>query len=817
VLARVPVVALFVCGVIGAAVGLAAPLATSTAPVVFVVLVAVVTLLGCALVAARASAPAARGVAVTGFVVVLAALCAQGQRAGHAARVALLPDAHATVVVDGVVVDATDADEGTSLRVDVDAVAPDVGAFGEARALAVTVDVALTAPVVVRPGDRVRLRGHLRPPAPALSPGTFDASAAALVDGVHARMGVVDKDDVVVLAHGRGPWWVAAKQSLSSRLQQQLTPRLAGLLLALLVGDTSLFVPEQSAAYRHVGAGHLLAVSGLQVTLLAGLLVRMVTSLLLLTPPGRRGRGAGLAAVVALFGVWGFVFLCGAPPSAVRAAVMATAVTGTGALGRRVLLVDALGAAGLLTVVASPAAVLDAGFLLSYAAVLGLVAASAGDGDGDSDDGGRLWPAVRDGVIASVVAGLVTLPLSAWLFAQVAPAGLVANIVLVPVASALQLPALLGGALGAVLDLPLLSFVGGQSALLLESLVFGLADLLPGTRAIDAPPAWLAATLTLSAAAASALLLSRRRLAAVVVVVVAGVAVVVGTREPPGVRVTFLPVGQGDGAVVELPDGRVIVVDGGGRVPMEPGLDEAARAEVLAEPGTRVVVPYLQRRGIERVDVVVLSHPHPDHAGGLRAVVDAFPVGELWWAGDVDRAGPLVRPLIERVGVDHVRSTPALLGTHRFGDVTVDVLGPAPDEKTATFPELHANDNSLVLRFCLGTSCALLPGDVERFGEEQLLAGDAARLRAAVVKAPHHGSTTSSTAAFVAATGAHDVVLCTGRDNHFGFPAPSIVARWREAGARTWDTARDGEVTVILDGTNARVRGFRSTVDDDVR
>jgi competence protein ComEC len=812
VFARVPVVALFVCGVFGAAAGLAVP-----APHTALIAVGVVVLVACALVAFRAAAPAARGVAVIGFVVVVAALSAVAARTSHAARVALLPDAHDSVLVEGVVVDASDADEGSALRVNVDAVGPDVtGGDGSLRPLALSVDVGLTAPVVVQPGDRVRLRGHLRPPAPALSPGTYDAAAAAFVDGVHARMGIVDKGDVVVLAHGRGPWWVTAKRALSSRLQQQLTPRLAGLLLALLIGDTSLFLPEQSAAYRHVGAGHLLAVSGLQVTLLAGLLVRLVTSLLLLTPPGRRGRGAASAALVALVGVWSFVLLCGAPPSAVRAAVMATATTGAGALGRRVLLVDALGAAGLLTVVASPASVLDAGFLLSYAAVLGLVAASAGDRT-DDDDAGRLWPAVRDGVIASVVAGMITLPLSAWLFAQVAPAGLVANIVLVPVASALQLPALLGGVVGAVFDVPWVSFVGGQSALLLESLVFGLADLLPGTRAIDAPPAWLAATLTLAAAVAAALLLSRRRGAALAVVGVAAVALVIGTHEHPGLRVTFLPVGQGDGAVVELPDGHVFVVDGGGRVPMEPGLDEAARAEVLAEPGTRVVVPYLQRRGIDHVDVVVLSHPHPDHAGGLRAVVDALPVKELWWAGDLERAGALTRPLIDRVGADHVRSTPALLGTHRFGEVTVDVLGPAPAERTATFPEFHANDNSLVLRFCLGATCALLPGDVERFGEEQLLAGDTSRLRAQLVKAPHHGSTTSSTAAFVAATGARDVVLCTGRDNHFGFPAPAVVRRWRDAGARTWDTARNGELTFVLDGTDVRARAFRASADDDVR
>ncbi len=816
-LARVPLVALFVVAIFGAALGLSAGLPPGPAlPVGGGVLLAL-----SALAVRRARADAVRGGAVVAFVFVLAAVAAGWQRASFAARVAALPGGDGPVVVEGDVTDVHVADEGLALRVAVDAVGPDIadeaapgrdGARGAGRGDdALVVDVALLAPVSVRAGDRVRLRGRLRAPAPALSPGTFDASAAALVDGVHARLSVFSAEDVAVVGVGQPSWAVQARGALSARLSAQLPPRLCGLLLALLIGDTSLFEEEQSAAYRHVGAGHLLAVSGLQVTLLAGVLVRLVTTLLLLTGPGRRGRGGALAAAVALLGVWAFVALCGAPPSAVRAAVMASAVVGAGALGRRVLLVDALAAAGLCTVIAAPAAVLDAGFLLSYAAVLGLVAASAGN-DVVDDGRGSLLRALRDGALTSVIAGLVTLPLSAWLFAQLAPAGLVANIVLVPVASLLQLPALLGGVLGAVLDVELLSLLGGQAALLLEALVFGLAERLPGVRAVDAPPAWVAATLTLAAAGGAALLVSRRRGAAALVVVVAGVVVAVAARRlPEGLRVTFLPVGQGDAAVLELPDGSVFVVDGGGRVPLDPTLDAAGKAAVLAEPGLRVVVPYLARRGIKRVDVLVLSHAHPDHAGGLRAVVDGVPVGELWWAGEATGVGPLVRPLLD--GVRAARSTPALLGRHTRGDVVIDVLAPAPVEGTATYPELHANDNSLVLRFCLGATCVLLPGDLERYGEELLLSAAGERVAAALVKAPHHGSSTSSTPAFVAATGARDVVFCTGRDNQFRFPSPAVIERWRAAGARTWDTAQHGETTFVLDGRDVFAHPFR----DDVR
>ncbi len=778
----------------GAAVGLSTSL-----PLIPLLMLAL--LLGCAAIFARTRP--ARALAVLCAVVVAAAVAGRAHR--DLQRVTL-PDG--VVVIDGVVVDVGFGDEGQRLTVDVDAVLPVVGGAFAAQSL--RLDVSLVN-AHVDAGDRVRLRGRIHEPTPSLSPGTFDGESYALARGLHGHLSIDDPRDVVVTAHGQAPFFTGLRLALRERLLDQLTPREAGLLLALLIGDTSLFEEEQRAAYRHVGAGHLLAVSGLQVTLLAVLLQRLCSVLVLLTPLGRRGRGLVAGTVVAVVGVWGFVFLCGLPPSAVRAGVMATLVVVGQTLGRRVALVDVLGAAGLLTVLASPTSVLDAGFLLSYAAVLGLAASSQSSTEGrfNLEQTPSLWSKAQPALTASIVAGLVTLPLSAWLFAQVAPAGLVANIVLVPVASALQLPALVGGALGALLNVPLLSHLGAEAALVLEALVFGLAEWLPDVRTIDAPSALSAAVLTTTSLLTAWLLVSGRTRFGVVGVGVIVVVIGFSLREPAGMRITFLPVGQGDGAVIELPDGTVFVIDGGGRVPFDKSLDEAGRAEVLTEPGTRVLLPYLRRRGIEQVDVMVLSHPHPDHAGGLRAVAAALPVRRFWWAGD--QAGALVAPLLEQVAkTGEVKSTPGLIGRFRYGDVSVDVLAPAPPERTPTYPELGVNDNSLVLRFCLRGGCALFPGDIERWGEELLLQTNAPdRLRSRIVKAPHHGSKTSSSPAFVAVTGAAEVVLCTGRHNHFGFPDTTVVERWQKSGARIWDTAHNGEVTFWIDGDDVTVESHR--------
>lgn len=762
--------------------------------------VALAVLVGIAASLARETLARALLLPVLAFALAASAGALQRDRA--ALRREALP--RDIAVYEGVVDDVLFGASGfTRLIVDVDGALAAGGTPAPPLAVAMDAVVSVSVPpgvaVDVQPGDRVRVRGVARSFAPALSPGELDAAKLALSRGLDARVSVSQPFDIAIVER-RAAWrpFADARLALRDRLSSLLPPRLAGLELALLVGDTSYLDEEQRDIYRRVGAGHLLAVSGLQVSLIALMLERLALVVLMATSFGRRGRGRALASVAALTGVWCFVLLCGAPPSAVRAGAMASAVLIASLLGRRTRAFDSIGIAGLGTVLLSPASVLDPSFLLSYGAVLGLAASTARD-DSIADDVTRSGPSLLRTIatvaIASIGAGLVTLPVSAWLFGEVAPAGLIANIVLVPLATIVQVPALALGLLGALTNTAWIAWLGAQAALFLEAVAAGFGDVLPGVRPIAAPSGFIAALLVLCAALFAASLARRMRKAMLATCALTAVVLVVASYEPRGVRIAFLPVGQGDGAVIEFPDGTVMVVDAGGTY------------DGRIDPGLDVVVPFLQRRGIERIDVMVASHPHPDHMGGLPSVARAVSVRSLWLAGTKEDAGVLVQRLLDVLPNDAVvLSTPELLGVHRFGDATVEVLAPAPAERTATYPELHANDNSLVLRVCLGTSCALLPGDVEALGEDLLLSSSS--LRAAVVKAPHHGSRSSSTDRFVAATGARHVLFCTGRDNTFGFPHEDVAARWKATGATLWDTAKNGETTVRLTGDAADVHAF---------
>ena len=288
-------------------------------------------------------------------------------------------------------------------------------------------------------------------------------------------------------------------------------------------------------------------------------------------------------------------------------------------------------------------------------------------------------------------------------------------------------------------------------------------------------------------------------------------------------RIDFLDVGQGDAALVTMPDGTTLLIDGGGRPSFRgrkaaPGNDPAAtfaddESELTFERDTRsigeaVVSEYLWWRGLDRVDYILATHADADHIDGLNDVARNFKVRTAFVARTPDADPEYVRfaaTLAEqRIPLSVIGAGDVLHFGGVPGEVTATALWPVlTADKTAP----SANNDSIVLRLQYGERTILMTGDLEKEGEAAILAakGD---LRSDVVKVPHHGSKTSSTGPFVGATSPRFAIISVGLTSIFGHPNKDVVERWQANGANVMTTGKRGTITVSTDGKDLRVESF---------
>jgi competence protein ComEC len=393
---------------------------------------------------------------------------------------------------------------------------------------------------------------------------------------------------------------------------------------------------------------------------------------------------------------------------------------------------------------------------------------------------------VTQGVRLTLAAWIGTAPLTAFHFHQVSLVAVVANPVVIPLFGAMALLPALAGALLALWSLGIAGWAFAMAALPVRVGV-EIVRAIGGWEwaALDVPLPTVGEVLLLYMVMAGAVLRRRQPFRVVGVAALCCLATDVGwwasERSAPHLRATFLDVGQGDASVVELPGGRVLVVDAGGFAGSE------------FDTGAAIVEPFLRSRKIQSIDALVMSHAHPDHAAGLAHLVRAFAPSELWWTGDGGEGAAWA----ETVRALRETGTPAR--RLRAGDALVDY----PEVEVLHPPRGWAapslNDGSLVLRVRDGATAIVLAGDAERRAETTMV-DDARPLAATVLKVPHHGSRTSSTWPFVRAVGPVIAVASLGADNRFGHPAPEVAARYEAIGTRWLRTDRCGAVRVVGDG-----------------
>ncbi len=683
------------------------------------------------------------------------------------------------------------------------------------------VEVWVTVPALreVWPGDRVTVVGRLATPRGRRNPGSPDR--AQIVRERGARWELRARSVAVVRADDRASLWRWSAQ-VAQRSSRAIAARGGdpvgnSLVRAAVVGDRSAVTAETDAAWRAAGVYHALSVSGLHLAVVALASFVLLTWIIAAIPAvAQRFAPRRLAAAIALPLAIGYTLVTGGQVATLRALVVVAAILGGEVVERRMRAADALGLAALILLALRPSVLFDPGFELSFVAAATLVLAARGAPSLSlpTPRWRRVVHGLRRAIATSWAVTLATAPITAHHFGEVALGGVIGNLIAGP---AIELAAIPLGLLGLVAAA--IWPAGGGVVLDLAIAIAGLT-----ARAIAAIAAWtpsllvraptaveLAACAALFAAWAWPRVIAAGRgprvLAAVAAACLCGSwAWHAQARErDDALRITFLDVGQGDATVIELPDGAVWLIDAGGA----PGVGDVA-AQIA--PG-RAVVSFLRARGLARVDVAVVSHPHPDHYLGLAAIAAELPIGALWDA----RVDDAPRPVADHRGglgydaiVAHLIATgtrrvhPAL-GVHRIGDVAIEVLAPrwvatdgGPADPIATAdPVRSVNDNSLVLAVARGGRRVLFTGDLEAEGEDVVVAAGVGGCD--VVKVPHHGSPTSSSAALIAATAPRWAVMSLGRGNRFGFPAPAVVARWQRGGAEVLRTDQVGAITVTID------------------
>jgi competence protein ComEC len=640
------------------------------------------------------------------------------------------------------------------------------GAHGEAlvgRSIAVTADEAS-----VHRGDRLAIEGGVTALRAIVAP--WEPSPrfrAARGDALVSVRG----ESLELLSAGRGPLASidSGRQRLRAFFVDRFVPPVAALLRALVLAEVDL-EPAVARDFKRSGLSHVLAVSGMHLALVAGGALAIVTALVRRCPRiAARWPAQVVATVPAGLAAAAYAALTGFGGSSVRALGMLAAHAFFVLAGRRPSGASSLAASSLTVAALDPLALADLSTSLSLGATAALVL--FGTRVSSCIPGPRV---VAGAVGASLAATLGTAPILTAFALPVPLAGVVANLLAVPLGELVALPFALVGSMLVLVNAHgtaavALAIAGAALTLVARVATFG-ASRPELVCALPVPsPATGGALLVFLVAAATLRAPVARRMAllAAITATALGEFVTRAAGGEPALRVTHLDVGQGDSTVVEFPEGPLWLVDGGGLI--------ASPVDV----GERTVVPALVNAR-RRPDVVVLTHPHPDHYGGLLAVLrDATP-RELWDTGQGEHegyAGAYAELLAQAraLGV-RVRRPHELCGVHHVGRARVEVMAPCP----AASGDRGPNDNSFVLRVRFGDDAVLLTGDAERELEAELLRRFGTEgLRAGVLKVAHHGSRTSSTRAFLEAVAPSVAVISAGQRNRFGHPHPRTLETLR--------------------------------------
>jgi len=580
-------------------------------------------------------------------------------------------------------------------------------------------------------------------------------------------------------------------QKFNDVLLKILPQKDATLLGSILLGTAVSPLPQDTKnTYRKAGLIHLLVVSGTQVSILIGVWLAITRSI---------GLPLWSAVSITSFINLMLVIVTGAGASILRAAIMGE-ITLVGLLfERKKEFYTALSLSALILLIFDPTTLFDIGFQLSFAATWALVYIAP-----------VLEKKMPQLLAISLAPIMATSPIIAFYFSQISFGAIISNLLVLPWVEFLVVLGFSTTVLGFVF-LPLAQIFGNTIWVMLsilEKIANTVASLPGACFYIKAPSPAVITGYYFGLIAFievfrkdERIRFTRKRIVFIFILIFS---VLVWDRAsfPAGLGgkelvVTFLDVGQGDCILVEIPNGKRVLIDGGGVERREKirGTEDQKSSDAVGE---KVVVPFLHRKGINHLDLVILTHPHADHVGGLNIVLDEIKVDQVLDGGQVYDS-QAYRRFKELIKANQIKYVIARAGQviNFGGEIEGRIFNPSLPflQNTNSDP----NNNSIVMRLVYGDISFLFTGDLEKEGEERVLSLNS-DLHSTVMKVGHHGSSTSTSDEFLRAVSPKVAVVSVGKHNRYHHPCPSTLRRLTMAGVETYRTDENGAVVVLTDG-----------------
>lgn len=648
------------------------------------------------------------------------------------------------------------------------------------------IQVLLNEGVLVKQGDLIAVRGNISRPQIPNNPGGFNQREYANARGINYQM-FAEKitkygEHHRVIYHSI----TSFREEINSVYERVFPNTEAGLVKAMVTGDTSGLEEDVRSLYGDAGIAHILAVSGLHTGILAFFILFIL----------QKGIGVNkrIASAVVMALLLGYAVFAGGKIAVLRAVIMMEILLFGNIIYRDVDIFNSLGLAAIIILAIHPYQLWDVNFQLSFVTSCGLILAGKFVMGGHTFKE-KLIYAVKTGIVVNII----SFPIISWHFYKVPLFGSFANLIVLPLIGILVGFAMISGLVGLVW-LQGASFFAGTVFVILKIYeeTCRVFTAIPFSTVLTGRP-----TLTWVALYYTLLLIiffwrfKGRKVAFSINLFVLLLIITSNRFITKNTDVAFIDVGQGDCAVIHTYDNKTYIIDGGGK----------AETVFGNNTGKKCVIPYLESRGIKTVDGVFITHMDRDHAMGCAELIAFYDVENVYlsnyhWADNnlynfITQLASSRGTKINYIGA----GDEAVINS----ETIMECLYPYD---TKIIDDNNDNHGSLVLKLCIGEKSILFTGDMEG-QDEMLLMLSGADVGADVLKVSHHGSKNSSTEKFLEAVGAKTAVISCGKNNNYGHPNLETLWRIEDTQATIYTTSRYGCITIITDGKAMNIKTMK--------